>query len=47
LRDPLAAGQTEPEQLRDKLQSFLSDKGISFAQSTTSKFANFIKKTLE
>lgn len=39
--------QTEPEQLRDKLEPFLAEKGIAFAQSTTSKFANFIKKTLE
>jgi len=38
---------TEPEQLRDKLEPFLAEKGIAFAQSTTSKFANFIKKTLE
>ncbi|GLI68132.1 hypothetical protein VaNZ11_012451 [Volvox africanus] len=35
-----------PEILRDRLESFLSSLGVSYSYSQTSKFANFINKTL-
>ncbi|EFJ48050.1 hypothetical protein VOLCADRAFT_91224, partial [Volvox carteri f. nagariensis] len=35
-----------PEALRDKLESFLASLGVSYSYSQTSKFANFINKTL-
>lgn len=45
--DSGGGAQAEPEVLRPKLEAFLADKGISFAYSTTSKFANFRNKTLD
>ncbi|GLC45337.1 hypothetical protein PLESTM_001721600 [Pleodorina starrii] len=35
-----------PEVLRDKLESFLASLDVSYSYSQTSKFANFINKTL-
>ncbi|GIL90756.1 hypothetical protein Vretimale_16842 [Volvox reticuliferus] len=35
-----------PEMLRDSLESFLASLGVSYSYSQTSKFANFINKTL-
>lgn len=39
--------QDQPEQLRDKLEKFLTAQDISYKYSAVSKFANFIKKTLD
>lgn len=36
----------EPEEARDRLQRFLADSGVEFSNSQTTKFANFINKTL-
>lgn len=38
--------QESPEALRDKLEAFLSGLGVTFSYSKSSKFANFINKTL-
>ena len=38
--------QSEPERLRSELEAFLSQQGIGFTYSQTSKFANFRNKTL-
>lgn len=40
------AVQTEPDAAKEKLESFLKGKGISYEYSQTNKFANFINKTL-
>ena len=37
---------TEPEKVKAKLESFLKENGIEFEYSATTKFANFINKTL-
>lgn len=37
---------TEPEVVRDKLEALLSTNGVSYSYSVTSKFANFINKSL-
>jgi len=37
---------TEPEAVRDKLEKLLAAHGVSYSYSKTSKFANFINKTL-
>ncbi|KAG2441861.1 hypothetical protein HXX76_003469 [Chlamydomonas incerta] len=36
----------QPEVLRDRLEQWLSGLGVSYSYSATSKFANFINKTL-
>ncbi|KDD71664.1 hypothetical protein H632_c4600p0, partial [Helicosporidium sp. ATCC 50920] len=36
----------EPEAARDRLEAFLSTNDVAFSYSATSKFANFIKRTL-
>jgi uncharacterized protein YjbK len=36
----------QPELMKAKLEAVLSQAGISYSYSSTSKFANFIKKTL-
>ncbi|PNH08856.1 hypothetical protein TSOC_004568 [Tetrabaena socialis] len=38
--------QEHPEALRDRLEAFLTSLGVSYSYSKTSKFANFINKTL-
>lgn len=38
---------SEPMALRDKLGAFLKDAGVQYSYSTTTKFANFIRRTLE
>lgn len=38
---------SEPEKLRDKMEGLLTVHGISYSYSSVSKFANFIKKTLD
>lgn len=38
--------QDKPEDLRSQLEDFLQANGIQYSYSTTSKFANFINKTL-
>jgi len=37
----------QPEQLRDKLEAFLGQQGVQYRYSDTSKFANFVNKTLD
>lgn len=37
---------TEPEVVRDQLKAMLESQGIPYSYSATSKFANFINKTL-
>lgn len=37
----------EPEKVRDKLEALLTQNGVQFTYSTTTKFANFRNKTLE
>jgi len=37
----------KPEEVKGKLQSFLEEMGIPHRYSTSSKFANFVKKTLD
>jgi hypothetical protein len=39
-------GQDKPEALRAELEELLRSQGISYSYSKTSKFANFINKTL-
>ena len=41
-RDP----QSQPEFLRDKLEAWLNSLGAQYSYSGTSKFANFVNKTL-
>jgi uncharacterized protein YjbK len=36
----------EPEAVKAKLEGFLAERGIPFTHSATTKFANFINKTL-
>jgi hypothetical protein len=38
--------QEHPEDQRARLEAFLGEKGISYSYSQTSKFANFINKSL-
>lgn len=38
---------SEPEALRDRLEAFLNGVGVPYSYSGTTKFANFIKKTLD
>lgn len=37
---------TEPESLRDSLEAFLKDNGIAYKHNTSTKFSNFVNKTL-
>lgn len=37
---------SEPEQMRNKLEAFLTSNGITYSYSKTSKFANFKNKSL-
>lgn len=37
----------EPEQVREKLSAFLKKHGIESKFNTTTKFANFINRSLE
>ena len=37
---------TEPERVRDKLESFLNENGIAYEFKETTKFGNFMNKTL-
>ena len=39
--------QSEPERLRQELEDFLSQRGVAYKYSTTTKFANFRNRTLE
>ena len=38
--------QPEPEELKTKLEVFLKEHGVDYKYNTTTKFANFINKTL-
>lgn len=38
--------QDQPEVLRDKLEKFLGEQGVSYSYSGVSKFANFINRSL-
>lgn len=38
--------QAEPEALRAALEALLSSLGVAYSYSKTSKFANFVNKTL-
>lgn len=38
--------QDKPEELRSQLEELLQKEGIQYSYSATSKFANFINKTL-
>lgn len=38
--------QDHPEELRNQLEALLKQEGIEYSYSTTSKFANFVNKTL-
>jgi len=38
--------QPEPEVLKPKLEAFLKQHGVEYHYNTTTKFANFINKTL-
>ncbi|KXZ52430.1 hypothetical protein GPECTOR_9g474 [Gonium pectorale] len=37
---------SDPETLRDRLEAFLTSLGVAYSYSKTSKFANFVNKTL-
>ena len=39
--------QAEPEELKVKLEAFLKERSVAYKYSSTTKFANFINKTLE
>lgn len=39
--------QEDPETLKGKLEDFLKKHGVAYKYSTTTKFANFVNKTLE
>ena len=41
-----ALPQAEPEKVQAKLEAFLKGKGIPFSYSKSTKFANWIHKTL-
>ena len=41
-----AQPQAEPEKVQAKLEAFLKGKGIPFSYSKSTKFANWIHKTL-
>ena len=41
------AVQERPEDLQTKLETFLRDNGIDFSYSKSTKFYNFVNKTLE
>jgi hypothetical protein len=43
---PHHAPQDHPEELRNQLEALLQQQGIAYSYSTTSKFANFVNKTL-
>jgi hypothetical protein len=48
LRLPRCAGaQSQPEALREQLEALLAANGVAYGYSKTSKFANFIRKTLD
>lgn len=38
--------QDKPEELRSQLEALLQQQGIPYSYSKTSKFANFVNKTL-
>lgn len=38
--------QDKPEELRSQLEALLQQEGIPYSYSKTSKFANFVNKTL-
>jgi hypothetical protein len=38
--------QTEPEALRADLEALLASHGVAYSYSKTSKFANFVNRTL-
>jgi hypothetical protein len=38
--------QDKPEALRSQLEALLQAQGVPYSYSTTSKFANFVNKTL-
>lgn len=39
--------QAEPERLRAELEQYLTQLGVQYKYSTTTKFANFRNRTLE
>lgn len=39
--------QEDPDSLKPKLESFMKEHGVDYSYSTTTKFANFVNKTLE
>ena len=39
--------QPEPEQMKPKLELLLKSRDIPYAYNTTTKFANFINRTLD
>jgi hypothetical protein len=41
-----AVAQDKPEELRAQLEALLQQQDIPYSYSTTSKFANFVNKTL-
>ena len=43
---PRTRPQTEPEALRADLEALLASHGVSYSYSKTSKFANFVNRTL-
>lgn len=40
------ARQPKPEELKPKLEVFLKEHGVDYKYNTTTKFANFVNKTL-
>ena len=38
--------QPEPEELKPKLEAFLTGHGVAYKYNITTKFANFINRTL-
>lgn len=39
--------QEDPDALKEKLEDFMKEKNVQYSYSTTTKFANFMKRTLE
>lgn len=39
--------QEDPETLKVKLEDFLKKENVAYKYSTTTKFANFVNKTLD
>lgn len=39
--------QEDPDALKAKLEGFMKEHGVQYTYSTTTKFANFINRTLD